>query len=75
MTLHTPEGGEKYWRVELAPHPQTIHIATNCGPDSNLVMVNFYEKTRWLTWAETKELATALSEAADAMAPAGVSDA
>lgn len=64
VPVHHPENGEKYWRVELAPQPQVIHLATRCGPEHDLIMVNFYERTRWLTFAEALELASALIAAA-----------
>lgn len=60
MTIHNPEHGERYHRVELSPQPQIIHLASHCGPDGDLIMVNFYQNSRWLTFAEALELASAL---------------
>lgn len=60
MTVHNPEHGERYRRVELSPEPQVIHLSSHCGPNHDLIMVNFYQNTRWLTFAEALELASAL---------------
>lgn len=51
---------ETYHRVQLQPQPQAIHLTAHAGPNDDLIMVNFYEKTRWLTFAEALELASAL---------------
>lgn len=62
--LHEPEFGEKYYRVDLQPEHPCIHLCAGAGPEGDLIMVNFYQNSRWLTFTEAIDLATALTRCA-----------
>jgi hypothetical protein len=60
------ELGRRLLTVELPPEYPVIHVTPNCGPDYDLVMLNLYVQTRFLTPASARELAATLLAAASA---------